>query len=168
GRRTLVSVTTLAKPLTVALWCAILATVASVNFSRARAERSAFAFYTGAAMIMYIFCLGPEPAVLGKPFWYKPPFAWLMELPGYSNVRAPARFAMLAELCLSVAAAIAFVRIRQRLPRHFASSLAVAALAGAVADGWILDMPLLELPPRIAALESIHDGAVVELPVGDI
>jgi hypothetical protein len=168
GRRTLVSVTTLAKPLTVALWCAILAIVASVGFSRARAERSDFAFYAGAAMIMYIFCLGPEPAFLGKPFWYKPPFAWLMELPGYSNVRAPARFAMLAELCLSVAAAIAFVRIRQRLPRHLASSLAIAALAGAVADGWILDLPLPDLPPRIASLESIHDGAVVELPVGDV
>jgi hypothetical protein len=166
GGRTLVSVTTLAKPVTVALWCAILGIVASVPFSRAWAEQSAFAFYTGAAIVMYVFSFGPEPAFLGHPFWYKAPYAWLMELPGFSSVRAPARFAMLAELCLSVAVAAALVRIRQYLPRRFATGLAIAALVGAIADGWILGLPLPNLPPRIAALESVQQGAVVELPLG--
>jgi hypothetical protein len=166
GGRTLISVTTIAKPLTVALWCLILAIGASAPFARAWTERSAFAFYVAAAVAMYVLSFGPEPAFAGKHFWYKPPYAWLMALPGFSNVRAPARFAMLAELCVSVAAAIAFDRVRQRLPERVGSSLALAVLAGAVADGWIVGLPLPNVPPRIASLESIQDGAVVELPVG--
>ena len=168
GGRTLVSVTTIAKPVTVALWCMVLAVAASARFSRAWSERSAFAFYSVGAMVMYVFSFGPDPTFLGVPFWYKPPYAWLMELPGFSSVRAPARFAMVAELCLSVAAAIAFVRIRQLLSRRFSTGLVIAALAGAVADGWILDLPLPNLPPRIASLESIREGAIVELPLGDV
>jgi hypothetical protein len=168
GGHTLVSVTAIAKPITVVVWCLILAIAASHSFGRARAERSAFAFYVGAAIVMYVFSFGPEPTVLGRHFWYKPPYAWLMEFPGYSNVRAPARFAMLAELCLSVAAAIGLDRIRQRLPSRFAPTLALVALAGAIGDGWVPRLPLANLPPRIPALESLREGTVVELPLGTV
>src|SRR5437667_9274158 len=116
---------------------------------------------------MYVLSLGPEPSFLGAQFWYKPPYAWLMQLPGFSNVRAPARFAMLAELCLAVAAAISFTRIRALLPRQFAASAAVIALCGVAVDGWIHALPLVAVPPRFAPLESIQEGAVVELPMGD-
>ena len=168
GGHTLVSVTANAKPVTVLVWCLILAIGASASFARAWTERSVFAFYVGAAIVMYVFSFGPEPTVLGKHFWYKPPYAWLMELPGYSNVRAPARVVTLAELCVSVAAAIGLDRIRQRVPGRFASTLALVAVAAAIGDGWLTTLPLANLPPRFPALESLREGAVVELPLGTV
>jgi hypothetical protein len=168
GGTTLVSVTTPVKPLTAAIWCVMFAVAVEGRLARAWNARSALEFYVCAAAAMYILSFGPRPSFLGAPFWYKPPYAWLMELPGFSNVRAPARFAMLAEVCLAAAAALAFVRIRDSLPRRFAVATAIVALCGAVADGWIRALPLADLPPRFASLESIQDGAVVELPVGDI
>ena len=168
GVTTIVSVTASEKPLTIAIWCMVLAVAMGEHLSRAWREHSPFAFYLLAAGIMYVLSFGPDPTFLGVPFWYKPPFAWLIELPGFSSVRAPARFAMLAELCLSVAAALAFVRVRDSLPRRFAAAAAIVALCGALADGWIRALPLMDLPPRFAPLESIQEGAVVELPVGNV
>jgi hypothetical protein len=168
GRATLVSVTTPVKPLTGAIWCVVFAVAIEGRLVRAWNARSALEFYVCAAAAMYILSFGPQPSFLGAPFWYKPPYAWLMELPGFSNVRAPARFAMLAEVCLSVAAALAFVRVRDSLPRRYAAAAAIVALCGVVADGWIQALPLMDLPPRFAPLESIQEGAVVELPVGDV
>jgi hypothetical protein len=67
-----------------------------------------------------------------------------------------------------MAAALAFVRIRDSLPRRFTVAAAIVALCGAVADGWIHSLPLVGLPPRFASLEGTHGGAVVELPLGDL
>ena len=87
---------------------------------------------------MYVLSFGPRPSYHGMPFWYRPPYAWLMELPGFQNVpRTPARFAMLAQLCLAAAAALAVVRIRERLSPRIAAGVVGAAIAVAVADGWI-------------------------------
>jgi len=168
GGITLVSVTTAVKPMTAAIWFAIFAVAASGAMARAIRARSAFAFYVVAAAAMYILSLGPQPSLSGSPFWYRAPYAWLMELPGFQNVRAPARFAMLAQLCLAVAAALAFARIRSRLPRGTAGAVLAAALVGIAADGWILGLPLAPLPERFASLESGETGAVVELPVDDM
>jgi hypothetical protein len=166
GGITIVSVTTAVKPLTCAIWCAVFGIAIEGRLARAWTAQSALAFYVCAAAAMYLLSFGPQPSFLGAPFWYRPPYAWLMELPGFSSVRAPARFAMLAELCLAVAAALAFVRIRDALPRRFAVAAAIVALCGAVADGWIRALPLVDLPPRFASLESTGQGPVVELPVG--
>jgi ABC-type tungstate transport system substrate-binding protein len=168
GGTTLVSVSTPFKPLTAAIWCLVFAVAIEGRLARAWNARSALPFYVCAAAVMYVLSFGPQASFLGTPFWYRPPYAWLMELPGFSSVRAPARFAMLAELCLSAAAPLAFVRIRDSLPRRFAAAAAIAALCGAVADGWIRALPLPDLPPRFASLESLQEGVVVELPVGDV
>jgi hypothetical protein len=168
GTITLVSVTSAIKPLTAAIWCALLAVAASRPFARALRSRSLLAFYIGAAAAMSVLSLGPEPSFFGARFWYRPPYAWLMELPGFPNVRAPARFAMLAQLCLAAAAAVALVGIRERLPRRLAATVAIVALAGAIADGWIRALPLVGLPERFVSLETSSGGAVAELPVGDI
>jgi hypothetical protein len=168
GRTVIASVTTSLKPLTVAIWCVVLAVAIGGRLTRARQARSALAFYVCAAAIMYVLSFGPLPSFLGAPFWYRPPYAWLMELPGFSNVRAPARFAMLAEVCLSAAAALAFVRIRDSLPRRFAVAAAIVVLSGAVADGWIRRLPMADLPPRFASVEATQAGVVIELPVADV
>jgi F5/8 type C domain len=165
GGLTIVSVTTAMKPLTAAIWCGIFALAASAPFARALRARSAFAFYVCAAAAMYVLSFGPQPSFFGTPFWYRPPYAWLMELPGFVNVRAPARFAALAEMCLAIAAALALVRLRDHLPRRFAVALATVALAGALVDGWIRALPLASLPERFASLEQADAAAVVEVPV---
>ena len=66
-------------------------------------RRSSLAFYTLAAVAMWLFCLGPAPTLMGKPLLYKAPYAWLMLVPGVEGVRVPARFWVLATLCLAVA-----------------------------------------------------------------
>jgi len=168
GATTIVSVTTAMKPVTAAIWCAIFAAAASGRFARAARSRSPFAFYALAALAMYVLSFGPQPEFFGAPFWYRPPYAWLMELPGFQTVRAPARFAMLGQLCLAVAAAIALARLRDRLPGRLALAVAIAAIAGVTADGWIRQLPIAPLPERFAALESGAGGAVAELPVYDM
>jgi F5/8 type C domain len=168
GGMTILSVTSVMKPLTVALWCGVFAIAMTATAASAWAERSAFAFYGVAAAVMYAFSFGPEPTLGGVPFWYRPPYAWLLEVPGFSSVRVPARFAMLAVLCLAVAAAIAFARLSALVPRRAARALVVLVLAIAVADGWIRALPLVDLPRPVAALDVPRDAAVVELPAGTV
>ena len=90
----------------------------------------------------------------GVPFMHRAPYSWLMALPGYDAVRVPARFAMLAALCLSVAAALAFVRLTSRARWPSRATLAGFAIAGILIDSWISETPLPRLPGRLKALES--------------
>ena len=165
GSATILSVASATKPLTVALWCAAFSIVSSAAAARAWAARSAFAFYALAALAMYALSLGPEPTILGLPFWYRAPYAWLLEVPGFSNVRVPARFAMLGILCLAVAAAIAFARLRARMPPRASAAFVVVVLGIAVADAWVR-IPLVNLPPRLDATAIPDDAVVAELPLG--
>jgi hypothetical protein len=168
GRVTILSVSTATKPLTVAVWCALLAMAVGARRANTWTGRSVFAFYVLGTIVMYIFSFGPEPALFGVPFWYRAPYAWLLELPGFSNVRVPARFALLAVLSLAIAAAIAFARIRTLLPERTRTAAALLVVAGACADGWMHGLVLADLPPRSPVLEAVHEGAVVELPLGDV
>ena len=54
-------------------------------------RRSALAFYSLAAVAMWLLCLGPAPTFMGKPLLYKAPYAWLMLMPGVEGVRVPAQ-----------------------------------------------------------------------------
>jgi hypothetical protein len=145
-----------------------LAILATGAFARAWRAQSPLAFYVCAAVAMYVLSFGPQPSFRGTPFWYRAPYAWLLELPGFSSVRAPARFAMLAELCLAAAAALALIKIRDRFPRRAAVAIVVVAIAGAIADGWIRALPLAGLPQRFASLESSGEGAVAEVPIDEM
>ena len=59
----------------------------------------------------------------------------LMLLPGGEGIRVPARFWMLAALCLAVAAALALRQITDRWPRYARVIPAIACL-GILLDGW--------------------------------
>ncbi len=71
-------------------------------------RRSVFFFYAAAAALMLLFALGPTARVFGQSFMYQTPYSWLMELPGGSALRVPARFGILFMFCLGQAAALAF------------------------------------------------------------
>jgi hypothetical protein len=162
-----VSVRAVEKPLSLA--CAALLAVAATGEGLCSAYRraSAFAFYATAAAAMWLLSLGPSPKLLGMPVLYKAPYAWLLLLPGFDALRAPARFAMLMTLCLSMAAALAVARLAEGRPR-WGRLLVCLAVAGALWDGWLPPLPLEPLPldaPDLGAWRT-SGSAVLELPLG--
>ena len=72
------------------------------------------------------FSLGPFPTLAGRRVLFRAPYAWLMELPGYSSIRVPARFGMLFILCLAVAAGCAFAWLTDRFSPYSRRILAAA------------------------------------------
>jgi hypothetical protein len=154
------------KPISVAL-VALVAACAFQPWARAAWRgRSSLAFYLLAAGFLFLCSFGPAPTFLGEQILYKPPYAWLMNLPLFAgSVRAPARFAMPAILALSVAGALAFNRLKlAESPRRV---LAAVLMAGIIADGWIGDLPLPGRPDMWRAPRDFRYGAVLELPLGD-
>ena len=119
------------------------------------AIRSPLLFYGLAALLMWALALGP-----GAPWSH--PYAALAWLPGYGALRVPARFAMLATLCASVAAGLSFARLA---PHGRAPGFVFAAVvvSGLCIDGWLHPMPLATPPGRVM-LPRIPDAIVLELP----
>ena len=168
GNTTLVSVRVVSKPLSIGVLLFILALAFEPRLSGAFRRRSPLMFYVLATGVMYLLCFGPRPRFLGELFMYRAPYGWLMSLPGYDAVRVPARFAMLAVLCLSVVAAMAFSRLTWRGRWYIRAPLAAVVVAGVLVDSWIGEIALRPLPARLQALESLPERAVVmELPLGD-
>ena len=111
---TLVSVRVVSKPLSIGVLLFIAALALEPRLRRSVAAALAADVLCAGDGLMYLLCFGPQPRFLGVPFMYRAPYSWLMALPGYDAVRVPARFAMLAALCLSVVAALAFARLTRR------------------------------------------------------
>ncbi len=121
------------------------------------------AFYALAAVVMWLFSLGPAPTLLNRPFVYKAPYAWLMALPGADGIRVPARFWMLAALCLAVAAGLAVRQLGRRWPR-LATVLPALACAGLLTDAWPTStVPMI--PPPLPRPIQTRAVARLELPV---
>ena len=125
-------------------------------------RRSALAFYALAAAVMWLFSLGPLPTLMDRPFIYKAPYAWLMMVPGVDGVRVPARFWMLAVLCLSVAAGLSVRQLTARWPR-LATALPVLACLGLLSDSWP-DAIRMHAPPDSRPSHA-RANARLELPV---
>jgi hypothetical protein len=123
--------------------------------------RSAFAFYTLAALLMAALTFGPAERDAGVIGWLKP-YQWLMFLPGYDGVRVPVRFAMLMALCLAVAGGLGLAAIA---PARRAWRI---ACFGVVACGLLIDGTIEPLtgstPPGRVELPRVPAGAVLELP----
>ncbi|MEO7271598.1 MAG: hypothetical protein ABI211_06285, partial [Vicinamibacterales bacterium] len=122
----------------------------------------ALAFYVIAAMMMWACAFGPG-AETGITSWWRP-YRLLALLPGFDGLRVPARFAMPASFCVSVAAGLAIARLRPLAGRAFPAVVTIA-LAGLFVDGAMDPMPLAPPPPR--ALLPPGDAVVLELPADD-
>ncbi len=157
----LISIRRADKPLSLALvfglgWLATL--------PRARAairRRSPFVFYVAAAFLMWICALGPVPALQETRVLYEAPYRWLTRLPGFDGLRVPARFWMMALVCLSAAASIAFNHIGARRRKL---GLAVIA-AGMLLDGWPRVFNVVQAPESRPIPAGV--SARLDLPVGD-
>jgi hypothetical protein len=127
-------------------------------------ERLPLLFYAAATLLMWVLALGPggegdDPA---SPFY---PYSWLLSLPGFDGLRVPARFAMLATLCLAVVAGLTIERLSALAPR-WQIVVGAVAIAGFVADGMTHPMPMVTPPGRII-LPGPAEGALLELPADD-
>jgi hypothetical protein len=152
------------KPFSIAVAARTLALVRSASVRRAWQRRSIAGFYVIAMFGLYLLALGPEPRVFGRPYLYQPPYAWLMELPGFDTLRVPARFAMPAVLCQSLLLALAAARWRPSTSRIRAAALVLLS-AGLVADGWAR-LPTASVPSPAPRARDV--SGVVELPAGVI
>jgi hypothetical protein len=154
------------KPALMALVCFLVVIVTSPSLADAIRRRSAFAFYVIAAVLMWVFCLGPTVNLLDKPVLPTAPYAWLLPIPGWDGFRVPARFATLMVLCLATAAALAYSRLTTAVPDRRRVILASALTTALVADGWIRAMPLEQAPDAWPRGTSETPGAIMSLPLG--
>jgi hypothetical protein len=164
----LLSVSTPVNAITRSLLLALALAVTSRGFRRAYVSRSVLAFYVIAALVMWVLSLGPVPALTGVPLVDRGPYALLMFFPGFNALRVPARFWMVATLCLSVMGAVIFDRLTSARGR-VRVALAVIVSIAAVSDAWMRAMPLAAAPVMAKALqcEGAGDGPLVEMPLGD-
>ena len=149
----LFSVSSVDKPFTLALIFAAGALVAHPHMRTAWRTRSVLAFYALAAVLMTTFAFGPQPTLLGETALYRlpAPYALLMELPGLDSLRVPARFWMVASLCLSVAAGLAFAKLSR--PRPLAAGILAACI---FLEAWPSSLPVVALPdPRPAPVDAV-------------
>jgi hypothetical protein len=135
----------------------VLLLAAGCVVTGSRTARSPFLFYMTASLLMWAFALGPGG-------WWQP-YSWLASLPGYAALRVPARFAMLATLCASVALGLSVARLA---PSGTVARIlfTATAIAGLCIDGWMRPMPLAAPPGRVV-LPPIRDGIVLELPADE-
>lgn len=129
-------VTEFHKPFTLAVWLAVAYFAAGPRLRRVWRERAVVGFYVLAAALFYVLSLGPEPTAAGVPVFYKPPYSWLLEIPGFSSIRTPVRFAMVGLLCLAMLMALVYARWVPRDSKRRGVIL-TALVAGLIADAWI-------------------------------
>jgi hypothetical protein len=159
---TLLSVGTSRKPLSIAILLAAVALAMHPSIRFGWRQRSPLAFYTISAVVMWLFTLGPSPTFMDKPFLYKAPYSWLMMVPGVEGIRVPARFWVLATVCLATAAGLALHRVIARWGR------AQRFLPGAVAAIMLLEswpQPIVLEPEPAARPARTRAIARLELPL---
>jgi hypothetical protein len=116
---------------------------------------------------MWALALGPTIIVMGRPLDVDGPFALLTVLPGVDGLRVPARFWLMAVLCLSVASGIATSAVLRGRSRRFAAIFLPIVAAGVLADGWTR-IPAVPPPRPAPAPEALAGQTVIELVPGEI
>ena len=162
-----ISASRVAKHLSPAFTLLIISLFFTQLMKSAFLKRSVWGFYVGAAGICYLLSFGPTIRFLGMPIWEHAPYSKLMLLPGFNSLRVPTRIIMVACLCLSIAAGLAFNRLRHL--SQWSNPLTACVIAGILLDSWVAHMPLATLPPPAVRLpEASRMIPVLELPVGII
>ncbi len=122
----------------------------------------------------FLLSLGPLVRFWGVALTHHGPYDWLQRIvPGMNGMRAPSRFVVVAILGLSVLAGWGVVLVLERIaPRWRAITIALL-LAGVVADGWGVPIPIVRYGPggrpedRAIAnwLRGRPPGAALHLPL---
>ena len=158
-----VSASEIDKPLLVALACAVAALLVSLA-ANARYTGSTLAFYLFAALATWLLSLGPTITLMGELSGRPGPFAVLQALPGVSGLRVPARFWLMAQMCLSAAAGIFMARVF-RQPARWGAVAAAGLALGLVADGWSAPIPARDAPASVPDPRALRGQTVLQLPL---
>jgi hypothetical protein len=149
----------------------LMATVAFFLSPGARAAvrgGSVVGFYLVGGALAWLCALGPSPAVNGEPVGYPGLFALFTLLPGFSSLRVPGRFWLLATVCLAVIVGLV-VQALLRNRAGIARGALVGALAlGILADGWEWYLPFGTVPPGPPDPARLRNQLVMYLPIGGI
>jgi hypothetical protein len=157
------------KPLTLACVAFAAWVLSGPRTLSAIRHRSEFAFYLWAAGLMVILALGPTPRLLGVPFLYQPPYAWLMALPVIGgSLRAPGRFGMLVALALAAAAGIAWHRLSSSMSPARRQRVTAALAAAILLEGWFAPVRIHPEPHAFAWPASCAGTPRLELPFGGV
>lgn len=127
--------------------------------------RATAGFYLLMVPLMWTLTWGPVPTLYGRQVLPQGPYAWLMVLPGFDQLRVPARFWTIAVLCLCVAMGVLAAAALRRSGRWTTRIAVVAAAVGLLADGWapVSGVELLPVAPRP---DLIRGGVAMHLPLG--
>ncbi len=135
-------------------------------------------------VVAVLLSLGPVPEAGGRGLGVEGLYAWLYEfVPGFDGLRAPARFAMVAYVFLTVLAGYGLARLdRLRRGALVMTTMGALFLVEATAAPIVLNQrmpvrgfarppdrvePASSAPPIYQALRNLPDGTVVaELPFG--
>jgi hypothetical protein len=148
---------------TIAALALLGAVLLSAAFRRAWAERDLVIGLATLVVCFWLTTLGPEPE------WSTPwralvwgPYRLLMEMPGVTSIRVPARAWFPALLGLAMLAGFGTAALLARLPRH-GRVVALALAIGIVTEGSFFDGTMEA--PRPTRRGAIPEGAIVlDLP----
>ena len=148
------------KVISIGLYLGLIAVLGSRQLRALVRSASTPALYVIGLVAAAALSVGPVGRAFGHRFWYKPPYLFLMRLPGFDAARVPSLFITIEVLCLAVLAAFAIARLWPAVTR--ASLVAVAAIAALIViDGWsIVPVVTVPGPPPVALTADL----VLELP----
>jgi hypothetical protein len=153
----------------------LLCAVAALFLARRQdAAASWIPVYAVLFVIGVVLSLGPAITLSGRVLMHDPLFAWLNHVPGFAKLRAAARFAVIAQLALSVFAALG---VAVWLQRRRASPREAGVTAGLLAalvfvEGLGVPLDLRPFSPYVVPgdrqacfwLARHPGGAVLDLP----
>src|SRR5262245_57792745 len=152
GGTELFRMTNLNRALALIVLCGIPLVLLTPSLRRAIAFRNTLVFYAAAVIVIALFCCGPVLRAGDEVILDPAPYRWLMALPGFLELRSPARFWTLGVLCLSIAAGLSFDRLRPVRPRVHTAMWCLIALA-TLLDGWMPAMRMALAPETRSAIE---------------
>jgi hypothetical protein len=154
------------RPIALAMLAGVPLVLMTPRTREALIRRSPLIFYAVATLLFAVLCYGPVMRVGSDEILSPAPYAWLMALPGFDELRVPTQLKMIVLLCLSVTAALAFDALRPRRHAAAAAFFAVAAL-GLLLDGWMSVVPMAEAPTLWPVVEPAGRAEpILELPLG--
>jgi hypothetical protein len=148
--------------ITVAALLVLAGVLLAKRFRAAVARRDDVVFYCAAAIVMWLFALGPEPTWAGVKALAHGPYWLLLQIPGAQSIRVPARAWLPATLCLAVCAASGISRLLGDVLTRRWLILPVALII--LAEGWFYDGTMRAPTPMLKG--AIPAGSVVlDLPI---
>jgi hypothetical protein len=161
-----VSASDVDKPLLILAIAGFAAIVSSRATLAAVRQQSVAGFYLCAALVMWVLALGPTVVFMGVARAVPGPFGLLFLLPGGGGLRAPARFWLMATLCLAIVAGLAASALLARRRPRAAFALTTLLAVGLLSDGWST-IPAAPAPAALPDEAALRGHTVLALPVGN-